>query len=404
MPRNARRAVVARKRGESTRCVHAGSELATSNSLAPPIYQTATFRLPSARIGAQYSDETAPAQLYTRWGNPTLKQLEGALADLEGGEAALVTSSGMAAASMAILTGLKQGDHVVGGRAAYAGVLEIETGLLPAYGMTSTQVENTDVDAYRDAIRPNTKLILVETPANPTLAVTNLKAIASLARARGIRTVADNTFATPINQNPIRLGIDTVFHSMTKALGGHTDVTAGVVIGSRRFIRQAWYTFKLFGPVLNPFDGWLVLRGLRTLSLRVRRQNENGLAVARFLSRHPAVKRVYYPGLPSHPGHRVAKGQMSGFGGLLSFELKGGFRAGVRLVESVKVITLAVSLGGVESLIQHPASMTHTMIPKAQREAAGIGDGLIRFSCGIEDARDLTDDLAQALGRASRRR
>jgi len=403
MPRNSRRTADSRRAGESTRCVHAGSELATSTALAPPIYQTATFRLPSARVGARYSDTTAPAELYTRWGNPTLKQLEGALADLEGGEAALVTSSGMAAASIAILTGLKRGDHVVGGRAAYAGVLEIETGLLPAYGMTSTQVENTDVEAYRRAIRPNTKLILVETPANPTLAVTNLKAIAALARARGIRTVADNTFATPINQNPIRLGIDTVFHSMTKALGGHTDVTAGAVIGSRRFIRQAWYTFKLFGPVLNPFDGWLVLRGLRTLSLRVRRQNENGLAIARFLARHPAVKRVYYPGLPAHPGHRVAKSQMSGFGGLLSFELKGGYRAGVRLVESVKVITLAVSLGGVESLIQHPASMTHTMIPKARREAAGISDGLIRFSCGIEDARDLTDDLAQALSKAKRR-
>jgi methionine-gamma-lyase len=371
--------------------------------VAPPIYQTATFRLPSVRVGARYSDATAPAELYTRWGNPTLKQLEGALAELEGGEAALVTSSGMAAASIAILTGLRKGDHVVGGRAAYAGVMEIETGLLPRYGMSSTLVENTDVEAYRRAIRPNTKLILVETPANPTLAITSLRDVAALARSRGIRTVADNTFATPINQNPIRLGIDTVFHSMTKALGGHTDVSAGAVIGSRRFIRQAWHTFKLFGPVLNPFDAWLVLRGLRTLSLRVRRQNENGLAVARFLARHPAVKRVYYPGLSSHPGHREAKRQMRGFGGLLSFELKGGFRAGVRLVESVKVITLAVSLGGVETLISHPASMTHTMIPKSEREAAGISDGLIRFSCGIEDARDLTADLAAALKKATRR-
>lgn len=404
MPRPSRRVAAPRPRGESTRCVHAGSRLSTSTAVAPPIYQTATFRLPSARIGARYSDATAPAELYTRWGNPTLKQLEGALAELEGGEAALVTSSGMGAASIAILTGLKKGDHVVGGRAAYAGVLEIETGLLPRYGIASTLVENTDVEAYRKAIRPNTKLILVETPANPTLAITNLRAVAALARGEGIRTVADNTFATPINQNPIRLGIDTVFHSMTKALGGHTDVTAGAVVGSRRFIRQAWHTFKLFGPVLNPIDGWLVLRGLRTLSLRVRRQNENGMAVARFLARHPAVKRVYYPGLSSHPGHREAKRQMRGFGGLLSFELKGGFRAGVRLVESVKLITLAVSLGGVETLISHPASMTHTMIPKPEREAAGISDGLIRFSCGIEDSRDLTADLEQALRKANRRR
>ena len=403
MSRPVRRPRSSGRRGESTRCVHAGSRLATSTSLSPPIYQTATFRLPSARVGARYSDSVAPTELYTRWGNPTLKQLEAALAELEGGEAALVTASGMAAATVSILTGLKQGDHVVGGRAAYAGVLEIETGLLPRFGIQSTLVENADVEAYRRALRPNTRLILVETPANPTLAVTSLRGVAALARGRKIRTVADNTFATPINQNPIRLGIDTVFHSATKALAGHSDVTAGAIIGTQRFIRQAWYAFKLFGPVLNPFDAWLVLRGLRTLALRAARQSENAMAVARFLHRHPAVKQVYYPGLPSHPGHREAKRQMRGFGGLLSFELKGGYRAGVRLVESVKVITLAVSLGGVETLIQHPASMTHTMIPKKEREAAGISDGLIRFSCGIEDARDLTADLDAALSKVRKK-
>ena len=403
MPRRSRRSAGIPERGESTRCVHAGSRLATSSSLAPPIYQTATFRLPSARAGARYSDAVAPAELYTRWGNPTLKQLEAGLADLEGGEAALVTSSGMAAASVAILTGLKEGDHVVGGRAAYAGVLEIENGLLPRFGITSTQVDNTSVEAYRRALRPNTRLILVETPANPTLAVTDLQGVAKLARSRGIRTVADNTFATPVNQNPIQLGIDTVFHSVTKALSGHSDVTAGAIIGSARFIRQAWYEFKLLGPVLNPFDAWLVLRGLRTLSLRAERQSENAMAVARFLARHPAVQQVFYPGLPAHPGHRVAKSQMRRFGGLLSFELKGGYRAGVRMVESVKVITLAVSLGGVETLIQHPASMTHTMIPRREREAAGIRDGLIRFSGGIEDSRDLIADLKQALGKGRKR-
>jgi len=243
----------------------------------------------------------------------------------------------------------------------------------------------------------------VETPANPTLAVTDLKAVVKIARQYGIRTTADNTFATPINQNPLKLGIDSVFHSATKALAGHSDVSAGVVVGTAEFIRQAWYTMKLLGPVLNPFDGWLVLRGLRTLSLRVRRQNENAMAVARFLSRHPAVAQVHYPGLPSHSGHKVARRQMSGFGGLLSFELKGGLKAGTRLVESVKVITLAVSLGGVETLIQHPASMTHTMIPKKTRQEAGISDGLIRFTCGIEDPADLIADLDQALRKAHRR-
>lgn len=402
MPRT-RRQKSANHLGESTRCVHAGSRLSPAASLAPPIYQTATFKLPTARIGARYSDAVAPAELYTRWGNPTLKQLEAGLADLEGGEAALATASGMGAASVAILTGLKKGDHVVGGHSAYAGVMEIETGLLPEFGISSTLVENTDLDAYRRAIRPNTKLILVETPANPTMSITDLRGVAALARARGIRTVADNTFATPINQNPLKLGIDAVFHSVTKALSGHSDVTAGAVVGSAAFIREAWHTFKLLGPVLNPIDGWLVLRGLRTLALRARRQSDNALAIARFLARHPSVARVHYPGLPSHPGHRVAKRQMRGFGGLLSFELKGGRRAGVRLVESVKVITLAVSLGGVETLIQHPASMTHTMIPKAARETAGITDGLIRLSCGIEDARDLIADLEQALARRGRR-
>jgi cystathionine beta-lyase/cystathionine gamma-synthase len=264
-------------------------------------------------------------------------------------------------------------------------------------------VENADTESYLKALRPNTRLILVETPANPTLAVTDLRAVARIARRHGIRTVADNTFATPINQNPLRLGIDTVFHSATKAIAGHSDVTAGAVVGSREFIQQAWMTLKLLGPVLNPFDAWLVLRGVRTLSLRVRRQNENALAVARYLARHKAVARVFHPGLPGHPGHLVARRQMSGFGGLLSFELKGGYKAGVRLVESLELITLAVSLGGVETLIQHPASMTHTMIPKRTREEAGISDGLIRFSCGIEDADDLIADLEQGLSKARRR-
>jgi cystathionine beta-lyase/cystathionine gamma-synthase len=403
MRRRTERTRTAGKAGESTRCVHAGSRETRSLALAPPIYQTATFRLPGAAAGARFSSAVAPAELYTRWGNPTLKQLEAALAELEGGEAALVAASGMAAASIAILTGLKEGDHVVGGRAAYAGVLEIETELLPRFGIESTLVENGDAESYRQALRPNTRLILVETPANPTLAVTDLAAVARIGRRYGIRTVADNTFATPINQNPLRLGIDTVFHSATKALAGHSDVSAGAVVGSREFIQQAWLTLKLLGPVLNPFDAWLVLRGVRTLALRVRRQNDNGMAVARFLARHPAVSRVFYPGLPEHPGHRVARRQMSGFGGLLSFELKGGLRAGVRLVESLKVITLAVSLGGVETLIQHPASMTHTMIPRKAREEAGITDGLIRFSCGIEDAADLIADLEQGLKKAGRR-
>jgi methionine-gamma-lyase len=403
MPRRAARRNNAGISGESTRCVHAGSRESRSAALVPPIYQTATFRLPSAAAGARFCEATAPDELYTRWGNPTLKHLEASLAELEGGEAALVTASGMAAASVAILTGLKEGDHVVGGSAAYAGTLEIETELLSRFGIEATLVENTEVESYRRAIRPTTKLILAETPANPTLAVTDLAAVARLGRRHGIRTVADNTFATPINQNPLRLGIDAVFHSATKALAGHSDVSAGAVVGSRSFIKEAWYTLKLLGPVLNPFDAWLVLRGLRTLALRARRQNENALAVARFLSRHPAVSKVHYPGLPTHAGHRLARRQMSGFGGLLSFDLKGGLRAGVRLVESLKVITLAVSLGGVESLVQHPASMSHTMIPRKAREAVGITDGLIRFSCGIEDAADLIADLGQGLRKASRR-
>jgi methionine-gamma-lyase len=403
MPRGAARRRARPAVGKSTRCVHAGSRKAGPAALSPPIYQTATFRLPSASIGARYSGSVAPGELYTRWGNPTLKQLEEGIAELEGGEAALVTSSGMAAASVAILTGLREGDHVVGGTAAYAGVMEIETELLPRFGIEATLVENSDPEAYRRAVRPNTKLILVETPANPTMSVTDLAAVARIARQYGIRTAADNTFATPINQNPIRLGIDTVFHSATKALAGHSDVSAGAVVGGSEFIRRAWSTLKLLGPVLNPIDAWLVLRGLRTLALRARRQNDNALAVARFLERHPAVARVHYPGLPAHPGHRVARRQMSGFGGLLSFELKGGLRAGVRLVESLSVITLAVSLGGVETLIQHPASMTHTMIPKKAREEAGITDGMIRFSCGIEDADDLIADLEQGLKKAGRR-
>ena len=383
MPRRTRRTAVPTPMGDSTRCVHAGARPPGSTALSSPIYQTATFRLPSAAAGARYSDSVAPGELYTRWGNPTLKRLESALSELEGGEAAIVTSSGMAAATVAILTGLKEGDHVVGGRAAYAGVLEIEMELLPRFGIEATLVENADVESFRRALRPNTKLILVETPANPTLAVTDLAGVVKLAQRYRIRTTADNTFATPINQRPLSLGIDSVFHSMTKALAGHSDVSAGAVVGSEAFIRRAWHTLKLLGPVLNPFDGWLVLRGLRTLSLRVRRQNENAMAIARFLSKHPGVSRVHYPGLPSHAGHRVARRQMSGFGGLLSFDV-GDAR---RVETSTRLIKNATSLGGVES----------TMESRYRWEGDRVPEGLLRLSVGLEEVEELWADLDQAL-------
>ena len=388
-------------RDPSTLAVHAGASANPTHAVSIPIFETSTFRFDSAAHGARMSESIAPTELYTRWGNPTTRALEEAIAELEGADAALAFASGMAAGSTAVLAAVKGGDHVVAASCLYAGMTELFERKLPPLGVETTFVPPEDPEAFRRALRQNTRLIYVETPANPTLAITDLRAVARIARAAGrkILTIADNTWASSWNTRPIEHGIDVVVHSATKYLNGHSDVIAGAVAGSRRFIDRAWPWLKVLGGCIAPFEAWLVLRGIRTLAVRVERQNATTLALARFLARHRKILRVHYPGLPSHPGHAIAKRQMRGFGGMLSFEVRGGLAAGRRLLESLDLVTHAVSLGGTETLAVHPASTTHAPLTDAERRRGRIGPGLIRVSVGLEDRRDLIADFDRALRR-----
>ena len=386
--------------GDATRAVHAGASAGGGTSVSPPIFQTSTFRFESVEQGAELSASKAPSQLYTRWGNPTTRQLERACAELEGGEAALCFASGMAAGSSAVLSLLQAGDHVVAADCLYAGMTELFERVLGRFGVATTFVEPSDAHAFERALRPETKLIFVETPANPTLAITDLVEVARIGKAHGAFTLADNTWASPVNTRPLELGIDGVFHSSTKYLNGHTDVIAGCVVGRAAWIERVWSVLKVFGGCPSPHDSWLVLRGLRTLPLRVARQNESALALARALAEHPAVSDVHYPGLEQHPGHAVARRQMRGFGGMLAFEVRGGLAAGRTVLEALRVATHAVSLGGVETLAVHPASTTHSPLTPEERARGGIGEGLIRVSVGLEDVADLIVDFRRALDAA----
>lgn len=380
----------------TTRLIHAGAEANETSALAMPIYQSSTFRFDSAEQGAELCNASHPSHLYTRWGNPTTQALELALADVEGAGAALAFSSGMSAGVTAVMAMVGSGDHVVAANCLYAGMTELFERVLPPLGVETTFVDPEEDGAFERALKPETRLIYVETPANPTLAITDLEAVAVLARARGVFTLADNTWASPWNTRPLELGIDAVIHSATKYLGGHSDVIAGAAMGSREWIDRIWPYLKIFGGCPSPHDAWLLHRGLKTLGLRVERQNASALALARFLDGHPRVSRVYYPGLPDHPGHDVAKRQMQGFGGMLSFEVEGGVDAGRTILESLRVITHAVSLGGIETLAVHPASTTHAPLTAEERRRADISDGLIRMSVGLEEPRDLIADLERA--------
>jgi methionine-gamma-lyase len=386
------------RRGFSTRAIHGGAIPDANKSVVVPIYQTATFRYDTVEEGARLGAETGSGYFYTRWANPTTDLFEQKVALLEGGEAALATSSGMAAIATAAVALLRGGDHVVAPKAVYQATFELFHTVLPRYGVEVTFLDDTDVSAYERALRPTTRLLYLETPNNPLLGVTDIGGVVALARAHGALTIADNTFATPYNQRPLQLGVDLVCHSATKYLGGHHDVTAGVIVGSRGLIRQCTRTMRIFGGVLDPLAAYLLVRGLATMGLRMARHNASALALARRLAGHPAVERVHYPGLPEHPRHEIAARQMpGGFGGMLSIEIRGGVAAGVRCVESLRVAKLAVSLGGVSTLVTHPASTTSVNMPPEVRAEAGISDGLIRISVGIEDLEDLIDDFDQAL-------
>ncbi|WP_250285380.1 MULTISPECIES: trans-sulfuration enzyme family protein [unclassified Frankia] len=380
----------------STTVNHADREARRDLSVAPPIYQTATFWAEDAETFAQAAVERRGQGFYTRFGNPNHAQVAAVVAELEHAEAALVTASGMAALTTAVLALVSTGDHVIGQRSTYSGTASLLLNLLPRLGVTTTQVDQTDPDAFARALTPRTRLVLVESPSNPLLQITDLRAVAGLAHAHDALVLADNTFATPVNQRPLDLGVDLVWHSATKYLNGHSDVSAGVLAGPAELLDRVWDVGLLTGAVLGPFDAWLLLRGLRTLPLRMARHNANGQALAEALERHPAVARVHYPGLAAHPQHALAARQLTGFGGVLAVEFAGGHEAADTFLDRLRYVRRAVSLGGVESLAVRPAAMWAGMLSEEQIIASGIPLGLVRLAAGTEDTADLVDDVLTA--------
>lgn len=380
-----------------TRLIHAGDAHNPSTAVSSPIYQSATYHFDTPEAIAEAMITVGHEQFYGRYASPNTKQAEATIAELEQGEAALTVASGMAAISLVLLGLLRQGDHIVAQRTHYPTTTKLIQHKLPSLGIETTLVDHTDPDAFAAAIQPNTKLIYLETPVNPILSLTDLAAVADLARAHNIITVADNTFATPYNQRPLTLGVDLVVHSATKYLAGHSDVVAGVVVGDKERIGRLWHEHVLLGGLLHPMEAWLLERGLKTFGLRMARHNANGLAVAQFLADHPAVAEVYYPGLPTHPQYQLAQQQMpGGYSGMVCFDLKGGRTAGYELLQRVKLIKLAVSLGGVHSLITHPASTISAVQSDEEIAASGVQPGLVRLSVGTENAADIIADLEQA--------
>ncbi len=387
------------KPGIHTLAIHAGETPdPTTGALVPPLHLAATYHLGTAENGAAIFAGEKEGFVYSRWGNPTVEMLQARVAALENAEAALCTSSGMAAIMTAVLNVVRAGDHMISAKAIYPSAYHLFDVELRALGIDTTFVDATDVRTVVAALRPNTKLIYLESPGNPILALCDLAAIADLGRGAGATTVCDNTFATPINQRPLDFGIDVVIHSMTKYFCGHGDAVGGVIAGRADFVKRcADEPLRYFGGILSPFNAYLILRGTMTLPLRVERHNANALAVARFLEHHPQVSWVAYPGLESHPQHALAQKQMRGFGGMVCFELKGGVQAGARLMNAVKLCALAVSLGDARSLITHPASTTHSVVSREQRLSQGVTDGLVRLSVGLEDAEDIIADLERGL-------
>ncbi len=387
-------------KGFSSKLIHAGGVHDEKGSAVTPIYQTSTFRFVDADQGARRFAGEEEGYIYTRLGNPTIEDLENTVAELEGGHAGLATSSGMAAVNTVYLTLLGNGDHMVGHQALYGPSRGVMEKLYPKFGVQFDFIDATRIEEIEKALRPNTKLLYLETPANPTMGITDIARASELAHARGALVCVDNTFSSPYLQRPLELGADIVLHSMTKFINGHADIVGGIVVAKDPQVHeQLAYVMKNVGCNIDPHQAFLARRGLKTLAIRIERAQENARRVAAFLQDHPKIEWVLYPGLPSHPQYELAQRQMKGPGSMISFEVKGGLQAGKTVMDNVQLAVLAVSLGGVETLIQHPASMTHSKLPAREREEAGITDGLVRISVGIEDAEDIIDDLAQALER-----
>jgi methionine-gamma-lyase len=386
--------------GFNTKLVHAGARPDPYGSATVPIYQTSTFSFHSAQNGADRFAGEAEGYIYTRLGNPTIDALERNVAELENGFGGIATSSGMGAIASIYMALLDHGTHVVGTASVYGPSRGLVENHFSRFGVESTYVDTSDLANVCRALRPNTRMLYVETPSNPAMLLTDLAAIAAIARERSLILVVDNTFASPYLQKPLDFGVDVVVHSVTKFLNGHADVVGGIAVTrTEELYRRVRHMMINLGCNMDPHQAFLVLRGIKTLSVRMERAQSNAATIARWLEEHPKVEWVRYIGLDSHPQHALARKQMNGFGAMISFQLRGGLEAGRVVMDNVRLATLAVSLGGVETLIEHPASMTHVGMAPADRAEAGITDGLVRYSVGIEDVEDLVADLDQALAK-----
>ncbi|MCG9768725.1 aminotransferase class I/II-fold pyridoxal phosphate-dependent enzyme [Pseudoalteromonas piscicida] len=387
-----------KKLRDDSQCIHGPNHFDDPHgALTAPLYQTSTFHFKDAAQGAARFAGEEPGYIYTRLGNPTTRELEEKVARLEGMEDAAATATGMGAVSASVLSFLQQGDHMIASSALYGCSFALFAHMLPKFGIEVSFVDLTDEHALRDAVQENTKLLFAETPINPNMTVLDLTMLGEIAKQYELLFVVDNTFMTPLLQKPVNYGADLIVHSATKYLNGHGDVVAGLVCGSKEHIELIKLTvLKDIGATISPHDAWLINRGLKTLALRVQRHCQSAQTVAEFLEAHPKVNKVYYPGLPSHPGYQFLGEQMKGAGGVIAFEINGSLEQGEQFINATELCTLAVSLGDPETLIQHPASMTHSPYTQEERLAAGISDGLIRISVGLEDVEDIIDDLKQA--------
>lgn len=381
-----------------SKCVHAGIDSYEHGPVVPPIYQTSTFIFESADHGGDLFAGKQKGYIYTRMQNPTIEAMENAVAQLEGGYKALGCASGMAAINTIFTALLNAGDHVVCSKSVYGPTNTLLSTVLSKFNIETTFVNTSDTNQVEDSIKENTKIVYIETPGNPTLETTDLERVSEIAHRNNARVIVDNTFMSPILQQPFKFGVDIIVHSMTKFLNGHADVVAGIiVVKDDDTYSQVRKVLNQLGGVIDPFNAFLVHRGLKTLAIRMKKHSENAMIIAEFLEKHEKIDWVRYPGLKSFPYYDIAQKQHEAPGGMISFEVKGGVEAGKTVMNSVKLCKLAVSLGGVETLIQHPASMTHLTMGKEARESAGITDGLVRLSVGIESVDDLIEDLSHAL-------
>ena len=389
-----------KKCGLGTTAIHAGTLKNLYGTLAMPIYQTSTFIFDSAEQGGRRFALEEAGYIYTRLGNPTTTVLENKIAVLEEGEAGVAMSSGMGAISSTLWTVLKAGDHIVTDKTLYGCTFALMNHGLTKFGVEVTFVDTSNLDEVKKAMKENTRVVYLETPANPNLKIVDLEGVCKVAHTNpNTLVIVDNTFATPYMQKPLKLGVDIVVHSATKYLNGHGDVIAGLVVTKQELADQIRFVGlkDMTGAVLGPQEAYYIIRGLKTFEIRMERHCKNARTIVDFLNKHPKVEKVYYPGLETHPGYEIAKKQMKDFGAMISFELKGGFEAGKTLLNNLKLCSLAVSLGDTETLIQHPASMTHSPYTKEEREVAGITDGLVRLSVGLENVEDIIADLEYGL-------